>query len=266
MFRNSQDRIPVAVIVTASVFDVFAYLVLDGAFQLATYWLVMLIPKGIISAWNHHHQHVPTFRRVAFNRVYEMLLAFHTGVSTNLWVLHHNIGHHVNFLDQEKDQSAWKTKSGRTMGMLEYTFTIAATAHYRSYLVGRKYPKHLRPFLVWGAITFLVVALAVFARPLHGLFLYVLPMVTSLLFTCWVTYDHHSGLEADDPFQASHNILNPAFNWLTGNLGYHTAHHHRQAVHWSQLPALHAAIEDKIPPHLFRKTTFDALLPSVVGR
>ena len=69
----------------------------------------------------------------------------------------------------------------------------------------------------------------------------------ALILTSWATYVHHSGLDADDPFLASRNNINPAYNLFTGNLGYHTAHHHRQGVHWSRLPELHEQIKDKIP-------------------
>mgnify|MGYP001440518359 CR=1 FL=1 len=38
---------------------------------------------------------------------------------------------------------------------------------------------------------------------------------------------------------------------LTGNLGFHTAHHHRPGMHWSKLPTLHAEILPKIPKEAF---------------
>jgi fatty acid desaturase len=266
LFKHSEDKLPVALIVAFSVMDFAAYLLVDDVWFLAGYWLLLTIPKGIISAWGHHHQHLHTFRYTPLNRAYELLLAFHTGMTTNLWVLHHNLGHHVNFLDQTKDESRWMRANGKTMGVLEYTALTAATSYYRGYQVGKRHKKHQRAFVTWALVTFALVALFVAYRPLPGLFLFVLPMVTSLLFTSWVTYDHHSELHTESPFEASHNILNPTFNWLTGNLGYHTAHHHRQAVHWSKLPDLHASIASKIPAHLFRRSTFDFFFPSAPAR
>jgi fatty acid desaturase len=67
-------------------------------------------------------------------------------------------------------------------------------------------------------------------------------------------------LHTDNEFEASYNITGRLFNLLTGNLGYHTAHHHKQGLHWSQLPALHEQIKDKIPAQLYRKSTFDFAL------
>lgn len=266
IFKHPEDKIPVALIVAFSIVDFAAYLLLDNAWLLLGLWLLLIIPKGIISAWGHHHQHVHTFRLTALNRAYELLLGLHTGMTTNLWVLHHNLGHHVNFLDQNKDESRWRRSNGKTMGVLEYTALTAVTSYYRGFQVGKRHKKHQKAFVTWALVSLSIVCLLVAYRPIPGLFLFVLPVVSGLLFTSWVTYDHHSDLHATSPFEASYNIMNPTFNWLTGNLGYHTAHHHRQAVHWSKLPELHAGIAEKIPAHLFRRSTFDVFFPSNAPR
>ena len=107
---------------------------------------------------------------------------------------------------------------------------------------------------------FVIVGLLVWYKPLQALFLFVLPMMTSLLFTAYVTYEHHSGLDTQNEFEASNNNLNPLYNTLTGNLGYHTAHHHKQGVHWSKLPQLHETIKDKIPAHLYTRSAITNML------
>lgn len=261
LFKYPEDRLPVQIAVGLTVLDFTMYATVRSPWLLFGYWLLMVIPKGVLSAWNHHHQHVATFRSNVLNRLLELSYALHTGVTTNTWVLHHVLGHHQNFLDQDNDESRWKRSDGSLMNVLEYTVTVAATAYPRAYRVGRRFPQHQRPFLIYTGLTLLLVAALVAYEPLAGLILFVLPMLCSMLFTAWVTYDHHSGLDTDDHFQASYNILNRAFNRLTGNLGYHTAHHHRQGVHWSKLPELHAKIEKNIPARLYRKSTFDRVLP-----
>ena len=77
----------------------------------------------------------------------EVVYTFHTGITTNAWVLHHNLGHHLNYLDQEKDESRWKRLDGTTMGVVEYTIMTALTGYTRGYAVGKRYPKFQRPFL-----------------------------------------------------------------------------------------------------------------------
>jgi fatty acid desaturase len=193
--------------------------------------------------------------------VLEFFYALHTGVTTNLWMLHHVLGHHRNFLDQSCDESGWKRADGKAMGALEYTLTIASTAYYRSYQVGKGFPRIQRDFLVFSVLTFAGIVLLCWFRLVPALLVFVLPMVISLLFTVWVTYDHHSGLDTDDEFKASFNNVNRLYNVLTGNLGYHTAHHYRQGLHWSKLPELHEKIRHQIPTELIRNAVF--MLPEV---
>jgi len=256
MFRFAADRIPVAIVLAASAVDFIVYFSVNNVWWLAGYALLSILPKGIICAWNHHHQHPSTFHSKYLNRILEFFYALHTGVTTNLWVLHHVLGHHRNFLDQTRDESSWKTSDGRAMNALEYTLTIAGTAYYRGYLVGRQFPRVQREFVLYTAITLFIFALMCWFRLVPALLVFLLPMTISLLFTAWVTHDHHSGLDTDDAFRASYNNIHPLFNLLTGNLGYHTAHHHRPGLHWSKLPELHEKIKHRIPPELMRNASF----------
>lgn len=251
LFRHPEDRIPVILITLLFLIDIVIYLLVDYVWLLVAYWLLMIWPKGIICAWNHHHQHTPTFVSATMNRLLEIVYAFHTGVTSKLWVLHHVLGHHHNYMDQEKDESRWKSHTGRLMGRIEYTFNVAMTAYIRGYKVGKKHPRPFKIFIISTIVTMVLLAGLIWYRPVPAIFCFVLPMLTSLLFTAWVTYAHHAGLDVDNVFEASYNNTSPIYNLLTGNLGYHTAHHYKQGVHWSQLPELHETIKDRIPAHLY---------------
>ena len=129
LFRHEADRIPTLLIISLSALDFLMYFAVSNPYVLVAWMLLGLGPKMAICSWNHHHQHVATFRSKFLNRALEVIYALHTGISTNAWVLHHVLGHHINYLDQTKDESAWKDKKGTRMGMWRYTFTIAVTRY-----------------------------------------------------------------------------------------------------------------------------------------
>jgi len=227
--------------------DLAVYFAVDRAWLIIGYFLAMIPVKSIIGAWNHHHQHVPMFRAKALNRLLEMSFALHTGVTTHAWTLHHVHGHHKNYLDQDLDESRWRKRSGETYSYVPYALITALTAYPRAYAVGRNHPRLQRTFVGYGILTVLLVAALVAFKPVNGLFLFVLLPISSLVITVAATHTHHSDLDTDDHMQASRNYTGSFHNLLTGNLGFHTAHHYRQGVHWSKLPELHASIVDKIP-------------------
>jgi fatty acid desaturase len=253
LFKYKEDRLPVLLIVALFLADLLVYFIVDNVVLALVWMLLALGPKACICSWNHHHQHVATFTHTLLNRFLELVYGFHTGISTNAWVLHHVLGHHVNYLDQSKDESKWARPDGSTMGVVEYTLYTAFHGYLKAYKVGRKHPRYQRTFLSMGTILVLLLGVLVFFKPINGLLIFALPMLVGYVVTCWHTYYHHAGLDTDDHLEASYNIMHKWYNILTGNLGYHTAHHMKQGYHWSKLPEFHASIVDQIPRDLYRE-------------
>jgi len=247
LLKYKADRAPVTIFFAFTVLDFVVFFAVDNAWVIVAYFLAMIPVRAFISAWNHHHQHVPMFRAKPLNRILEMSFALHTGISTNAWVLHHVHGHHKNYLDQDKDESRWKRRSGETYSYVPYTFITVLTAYQRAYIVGRNHPRLQRAYVGYGILTLAIIATLVAIKPFNGIFIFAIPPFISLIITIAATHNHHSDLDTDDHMEASRNYIGGFRNVLTGNLGYHTAHHYRQGLHWSKLPELHASIADQIP-------------------
>jgi fatty acid desaturase len=253
LLRYPEDRIPILLFSCVFALDLTVY------FTATSWWLPVLwlalgaIPKGWISAWNHHHQHLPMFRHALPNRLLEIMFGFQTGVISQAWFLHHVVGHHLNYQDQQKDESRWKRPDGTPMGEVEYALKTALTAYPRAFKVGLEHPRALRLFLAMGALQLTLLGLLFWHSWYNALFVFLLPMALSIYLTVWATYFHHVGLNSREHSDASYNILHRGYNLMTGNLGYHTAHHTKPGLHWSKLPELHAQLARDIPPTLYRQ-------------
>ncbi|HEY9036363.1 MAG TPA: hypothetical protein VIM96_06560, partial [Pseudomonadales bacterium] len=65
VFRHPADRVPAVMFCCLTVVDFAVYFSVSNIGVFVAYWLLMMLPKGIISAWNHHHQHTRTFHSTA---------------------------------------------------------------------------------------------------------------------------------------------------------------------------------------------------------
>ena len=217
---------------------------------------------GTIAAFQHHHGHCAVFKNKKSNEVLDSMMSFQTGITPYAWVLHHNIGHHGNYMNQypvqdgkKLDASNWSRDDGSVMKRWEYVWYNRVRMHERCSEIGQKASKIYKKYVTFRRIHFVAIA-TIFALGfwLNG----VLGIVSAfILFVCIpqvmvllvfeTTYDHHSGLFTDNKYEASRNILGAFYNFSRLNLGYHTAHHIKPGLHWSELPEYHASIEKEIP-------------------
>jgi beta-carotene hydroxylase len=250
LLRYTADRASVGYVLL-----VFAVHLVVLAFASPVVAAVCVVPLWfstiIVAPLNHHHQHLGVFHSRLLNRVYDLVLALLIGIGPYSWVLHHNLGHHQNYLVQPPagppDESHWTRPDGSQMGRLEYSFHLLFHHQVDIFRVGKKHPKVFRSFLLMKVPLYALIGLGLYAYGITFVLAFLLPGLLTLLHTCWATYEHHAGHHAADHYSASVNRENRLLNLLSWNLGYHTAHHLRPGVHWSLLPELHASIRDRIP-------------------
>ncbi len=212
----------------------------------------------ITATINHNHQHVNVFKTPWLNRMFDLPLALQSGMGPYSWVLHHNLGHHLNYLHQHPhdhvDESRWTRKDGSVMGQTEYTLHLFLTHPIDIYRVGKKHPKIFKRYLMMRLPLYTLFGTLLYINPVNTLIVFLAIPAFALLHTCRSTYEHHASLASSNPLLASYNRLNPLYNLLSQNLGYHTAHHMRPGLHWSMLPKYHEEISAGIPDALIHRT------------
>lgn len=247
VYRYSEDRLPSLIIATILAIQLATFFLVDSLWMVAGIMLALLSLSALPGSISHNHHHVPTFMAPWMNRVYEVILFLETGIPPYAWTLHHNVGHHKDYLDQSKDPSNWRLPDGRVMSRVRYDVTGALRIYPEIWRIGRDYPELFRRFKVWSTVSLLVLGAFIALDPLKALVLFVLPMPVMYLGLLDNTYMQHSDLDTSSHFTASRNTTSRLYNLISWNLGYHTAHHLKPYVHWSRLPALDATLAHRMP-------------------
>ena len=254
--RKKIDYYPITIILVIFFIDLLVFF-FSPSLILTLFWCsIGIYIKGFTCSLNHHHQHYKFFSVKWANRAMEFIMGLQTGVVGELWVLHHTLGHHQNYLDRRKDESGWQKENGETMNVFEYTILVGTTTYPRALKVGSRYPRERQRLIQNIVVTLIAIALLTWYNWYNALIIFILPMLVLLYATVFDTYKHHVGLDKQNPIEATYNIIDPTYNWFTCNLGYHTAHHLQCGKHWAELPALHEQIKDRIPQELYRQASF----------
>jgi fatty acid desaturase len=202
---------------------------------------------------NHNHIHVPVFVADGANSVFSVLISVAEGLSSRFLVVPHNLNHHV-YVGKTGD---WchAENAGNGPGayrMLRYIAVTWAVMFKAKKKPGApKLPARLkRQELVEHAAIFAFTATALVVNP-RAFFLGIFPawMVGSGFITL-TNLIQHEECDADSELEHSRNYLGKAGNWIFFNAGYHAVHHMRPALHWSELPRLHAEYDSRIPARL----------------
>jgi fatty acid desaturase len=250
LIRHRADRWTVAYTLGVLAVQAALYLWAEPLWLAALLVLLFQPVQAVTIACNHYQHHKHVFTVGALNRVYELILFLQTGTPPYLITLHHNLGHHKHYLEPENDTLRWRRDDGTPYGLLaclvrngwgHLTWTLS---------IGRRHSKVYRKLKVmtaWGA---LILAALVAYDPAKALVVFVVPMALQVLNVARLGFDQHSGLDLDDHLTASQNKEGRLYNLLTFNSGYHTAHHLKPGLHWSELPRYHREIRDGIPEEL----------------
>lgn len=250
IWRKQADILPSSIVLVWFSVQLGLFFTLQSLPALFAAMLFFLAVSACPGSISHNHHHYPTFRYAWMNRGYELILFLQTGVPPFAWTLHHNLGHHKLYRDQEHDPSGWLNPDGTVMNRVRYDIYNAARVYPEIAAIGRSRPKLYRRFKFWAAVSLSLLALLLLINPLNALILFILPMPIMLLGLLDNTYQQHKGLDTRSDYTASRNTTSKLYNLISWNLGYHTAHHMKPSLHWSELPTFHEEIRQRIPTQL----------------
>ena len=256
MLRDARDARPVATVLLAV------------AMLLLPHWLA---PQGLFAAsWIaltallccachvvvHNHLHRAMFRRQGANVAFNLVATIARGHCASDVYIPHNFNHHR----EQGGPGDWITPAlgGGGHPMLRLArFTVLAS---RNMVMGRKrmgqagrdiLPAGSRASIPWEKrlLPVLIAACVIHDWEITLAF-QGLPWALSLIWLVVINLFQHDACDPGSRYAHSRNFTGALTNWFFFNNGYHTVHHLNPGMHWTEAPAAHARMAQRIPAHL----------------
>jgi fatty acid desaturase len=214
--------------------------------------LFMAVTTAVIS---HNHNHVGLWKWRPANLLTSYVIALYYGMPAVVWVPTHNQVHHkLNFGPGDSSRGPKGFKRNHLLALLVYPSLTGAAQmpeiiNYMRELRRRDtraFLSALSEFIVFFGVMALLFAL----DWRKALLFFLIPQQFALFVIQVFNYVQHVETDIGSEWNHSRNFVSPVLNALLFNNGYHTVHHWKPGVHWSQTPALHAAHAHEIHPEL----------------
>jgi len=218
--------------------------------------LFMFFTTAVIS---HNHNHLGMWRSKGLNLLTSYVIAFFYGHPAVAWVPTHNQVHHkLNNRPGDSSRSPKWFEGNHLAALLVYPVltNLAQTKDIQAFF--KELWRRDRPAF-WAAASEYVVFFGSMAALLlldwrKALIFVVVPQQVALYSIQVVNYLQHVETDAFSEWNHSRNFVSRTLNTLLFNNGYHTVHHLKPGVHWSELPRLHAEHSARIHPALLQKS------------
>ena len=204
----------------------------------------------------HNHMHRRTFRATWANLALDHWLGLMTGTTATSILTEHNLRHHGH--SNSEDDFVRASLVGFRSQWLNVLCFFPRAAYELYVRKPLDFPLWwgTNRTLFWRGLAEQATLWGTFATLLafdwRATLLYVaLPWLHGQWWLVTFNLLHHQALAPNDPWQNSRNLVNHWTNLLFFNVGYHTAHHLRPTLHWSELPRFHAEhVAPRIDPRL----------------
>ena len=191
----------------------------------------------------HNHLHQGIFQSKRANLWFRHVLSFGALYPASVNIPAHNLVHH-HFEDDGQPDWAAPENVGFGWNLLNLVHfpnvsgpnTFAGAQRWAA--VGAR-KDFIRQYTSEQIFAFGLTAILLVNNFWAGLFFIVLPQLYGARCILRINLIQHDGCDIESEWNHSRNFVGRAFNWIMCNNGYHTIHHNRAGLHWSQLAEAH---------------------------
>jgi fatty acid desaturase len=206
----------------------------------------------------HNHNHLPIWRSKPLNTLTDYWLTLFYGFPAFAWIPTHNTNHHkLNNKEGDYTITYRVSEKNNLLTLLIYPsissyFQQKPIRDYLKVLKEKDKEKfYLAVFQYVALVLFYAVALWIDWK--KALIYIAIPHQVSLFSVLVFNYVQHVHADEESEYDHSRNFTG-FLNKLLFNNGYHTIHHERAGIHWSQTPEAHAKIAHNIDPSLIERS------------
>lgn len=265
MLRNNADiKTLVYLLITTALFFV--------QWTTGFHWPVFLASiyfAIIVAVIAHNHNHVPIWKSSFLNHVTNNWITILYGFPAFAWKPTHNVNHH-KLNNREGDYTITYRYSERNNLLTLLTYPSISSYFQQSpvmnYLKGLY--KNDRKDFYHALLQYVSLGLFIIITMIldwkKSLLYVIIPQQVALFTIMIFNYIQHVHADEESDFNHSRNFTSRFTNFMMFNNGYHTIHHIKANLHWSQLPEAHAKIASQIEPHLNQSTIIGYLIKTYI--
>lgn len=264
MLKYKADYRAIAYMVVTTA--LFAYQWMNGF----SWWIyiIYLHLAVAVSVMTHNHNHINIWTSKPLNILTDWWLTVFYGVPVFTWIPTHNRNHH-RFNNKEGDSSITyrHTEENHMLSVLSYPSISGYHQMTQSIIPYMKQLKETDKRTFYEYLTQVLVlvvwVVAFLVLDWQKALLYVIIPQQFSGFSVFVfNYVQHVHANEESKWDHSRNFM-----WVNAflfNNGYHTMHHERANIHWSELPKFHKEIEHNINPALIEKSFWGYIIKTYI--
>ena len=235
--------------------------------SLLTYPIILVLTIGVCCI-SHNHAHLPIWENRWLNRLTDMWIGVLQGHPVYMFQPAHIESHHrYNQGDEDLTRVLRYASENNLLGYLKFPFqVIPKLSRLKKYYLKNLWSENKSDFL-WVILLhvplYILWIIVLLMNPYKALVFIFIPQIIGLHFLLASNYLQHAHAVPQSRYNHSRNFTG-FINWVWFNVGYHTAHHQYESVHWTQLPRIHKDITKHINPQLNESSLISYVLTSLV--
>ncbi len=234
-------------------------------------WIVYIIYLHFavaVSVITHNHNHLNIWTKKWLNILTDWWLTVFYGMPIFVWIPTHNRNHHrYNNKEQDVTRTYRHTENNDFVSLIQYP-SISGYNQMKEGIIPymkelkEKNSQQYRENLMQLAVL-IIWTIFFFILSWEKALLYVLiPQQVSQLTVIVFNYVQHVHADEESEYEHSRNFM--GVNLFLFNNGYHTVHHQRASMHWSETPAAHEKIAHLLNPELIELSFWGYLFRTYV--